>query len=39
MTKDILIIYPETSLTKIAVYRGAEPIFLKSIKHTEEDLN
>lgn len=39
MTKDILIIYPETSETKIAVYRGAEPVFLKSIKHTVEELN
>lgn len=39
MTKDILIIYPETSLTKIAVYRGAEPIFLKSIKHAQEELD
>jgi butyrate kinase len=39
MTKDILIIYPETSLTKIAVYRGAEPVFLKSIKHDQEELD
>ncbi len=39
MTKDILIIYPETNETKIAVYRGTEPIFLKSIKHKQEDLD
>jgi len=39
MTKDILIIYPETGLTKIAVYRGNEPVFLKSIKHTMEELD
>ena len=38
MTKDVLIIYPETSETKIAVYRGPEPVFLKSIKHKQEDL-
>ncbi|MCF6172086.1 MAG: butyrate kinase [Bacteroidales bacterium] len=38
MTKDILIIYPETAETKIAVYRGTEPVFLKSIKHKQEDL-
>lgn len=36
--KNILIIYPEEDGTKIAVYRNTEPIFLKTIKHSVEDL-
>ncbi len=34
----ILIIYPETRATRIAVYRNTEPMFLKTIKHPKEDL-
>lgn len=36
--KKILVIYPETQETKVAVYLGTELIFLKSIKHKPEDL-
>jgi len=36
--KKILIIYPEVRATRIAVYRNSEPMFLKTIKHAEEDL-
>ena len=39
ITKKILIIYPEVYDTKIAVYRGNEPIFLKTIKHPDEELS
>lgn len=35
---DLLIIYPEARETKIAVYRTTDPIFLRSIKHSEEEL-
>ncbi|MBC8320443.1 MAG: butyrate kinase [Bacteroidetes bacterium] len=38
INKNILIIYPEVGVTKIAVYRSAEPIFLKTILHSEEDI-
>ena len=38
INKKILIIYPETHETKIAVYRNNEPVFLKTIRHSEEDL-
>jgi butyrate kinase len=34
----VLAINPGSTSTKIAVYQGTEPIFLKSIKHTAEDL-
>ena len=34
----ILIIYPEVHNTKIAVYRNVEPLFLKTINHTKEEL-
>ncbi|RLD88500.1 MAG: butyrate kinase, partial [Bacteroidetes bacterium] len=34
----ILIIYPEVHNTKIAVYRNVEPLFLKTISHTKEEL-
>ena len=36
--KNILVIYPEVDITKIAVYRNTSLIFLKSIKHRSEDL-
>lgn len=36
--KHILIIYPETHKTKVAVLRNVEPIFLKNIKHDAETL-
>ena len=38
ITKCILIVYPETYETRIATYRGGQPAFLKTIKHTEEEL-
>jgi butyrate kinase len=34
----ILAINPGSTSTKIAVFQGTEPIFLKNIKHTTEDL-
>ena len=39
INKNILIIYPEEKVTKMAVYRNTEPIFLKTIRHNEEELN
>ncbi|PIQ33711.1 MAG: butyrate kinase [Bacteroidetes bacterium CG18_big_fil_WC_8_21_14_2_50_41_14] len=36
--KNILVIYPEVKVTKLAVYRNTEPIFLKTIKHLPEEL-
>ncbi len=39
INKKILIIYPETRDTKIAVYRNNEPVFLKTIRHSQEDLS
>jgi butyrate kinase len=39
INKNILIIYPEEPVTKVAIYRNTEPIFLKTIKHSEEDIN
>ncbi len=38
INKKTLIIYPEELVTKIAVYRNAEPVFLKTIRHTEEKI-
>lgn len=38
ITKNILVIYPEVKVTKLAVYRNTEPIFLKTIKHIPEEL-
>jgi len=38
ITKNILVIYPEVKVTKVAVYRNTEPIFLKTIKHTSEEI-
>ena len=37
--KSILVIYPEVDITKIAVYRNTSLIFLKSIRHRQDDLN
>ncbi|MCK4678777.1 MAG: butyrate kinase [Bacteroidales bacterium] len=37
ISKKILIIYPETYSTKIAVYLNSELVFLKNIKHTDKD--
>ena len=34
----ILAINPGSTSTKIAVFQGTEPIFLKNIKHSTEDL-
>jgi butyrate kinase len=36
--KQILVIYPEVDITKIAVYRNTSLIFLKSIRHKAEAL-
>lgn len=38
ISKKILIVYPETHETKIAVYLSTELVFLKTIKHSDEDL-
>jgi len=38
LQKKILVVYPEKRATRIAIYRNNEPMFLKSIKHSEEDL-
>jgi butyrate kinase len=37
--KQILVIYPEVEVTKIAVYRNNSLIFLKSIRHKSEALS
>lgn len=37
--KQILVIYPEVDITKIAVYRNISLIFLKSIRHKPEALS
>ena len=34
----IFVINPGSTSTKIAVYQGTEPIFLKNIKHSPEEL-
>ncbi|MCX6235348.1 MAG: butyrate kinase [Bacteroidetes bacterium] len=39
ISKKILIIYPETHETKVAVYLNSELVFLKTIKHNHEDLD
>lgn len=36
--KKILVIYPEVDFTKIAVYQNKNLLFLKSIKHKQDDL-
>lgn len=38
ISKEILIIYPEAETTKIAIYRGNNITFLKTIKHKAEEL-
>jgi butyrate kinase len=38
-SKYILIVYPEVHKTKMAVYRNVEPVFMKNISHSEEDLS
>ena len=38
ISKEIFIVYPETDTTKIAIYRGNNIIFLKTIIHKAEDL-
>lgn len=38
VNKDILVIYPETLSTQIALYKGATLLFLKNIKHKPEEL-
>ncbi len=38
LQKKILVIYPEVRATRIAIYRNTEPMFLKTIKHPEEEL-
>ncbi|MBN1650345.1 MAG: butyrate kinase [Bacteroidales bacterium] len=38
ISKEIFIVYPETETTKIAIYRGNNVIFLKTIKHKADDL-
>lgn len=38
VAQNILIVYPETHKTRIAVYLNTEPIFLKTIRHSDEDL-
>lgn len=39
IAQNILIIYPETHKTRIAVYLNTEPIFLKTIRHTDVELS
>ncbi len=34
----ILVIYPELHKTKVAVYRNIEPVFLKNISHSRDEL-
>lgn len=38
LQKKILVIYPETRATRIAIYRNTEPMFLKTIRHSPEEL-
>ena len=38
ISKEILVIYPQTTQTKIAVYRNNNVIFLKTIKYKSEQL-
>lgn len=39
LTKCILIIYPEVHETKVAIFRNNDPVFLKTIRHTDEELS
>lgn len=38
ISKEILVIYPQVNQTKIAVYRNINVVFLKTIKHKDEEL-
>lgn len=38
LTKCILIVYPVKYETKIAIFRNNDPVFLKTIKHKQEEL-
>ena len=38
ISKEILVIYPQVTQTKIAVYRSNNIIFLKTLKHKEKEL-
>ncbi len=38
INKDILVIYPETFSTQIALYKGASLLFLKNVKHSPDTL-
>ena len=39
ITKCILIIYPEVYETKVAIFKNNDPVFLKTIRHTKEELS
>ncbi|MBN3034762.1 MAG: butyrate kinase [Bacteroidales bacterium] len=39
INKDILVIYPESVTTQIALYKGTSLLFLKNIKHKPEELD
>lgn len=38
INKCILIVYPEVHETRIGIYRNMDPVFLKTIRHSDEDL-
>lgn len=38
INNDILVIYPETFSTQIALYKGTSLLFLKNVKHSEDKL-
>jgi butyrate kinase len=38
ISKEILVVYPETETTKIAIYRGTNILFLKTLNHKFEEL-
>ncbi|MBN2637634.1 MAG: butyrate kinase [Bacteroidales bacterium] len=38
INKCILVIYPEVHETRIGIYRNMDPVFLKTIRHNDEDL-
>lgn len=38
INKDILVIYPESVSTQIALYKGTSLLFLKNLKHKREEL-
>lgn len=39
ITKCVLIIYPDVHETRIAIYKNMDPVFLKAIKHSDEELS